>query len=77
MSVLQHTMVKGAPRRFALWRKPDLIARLRAGQQIPGFALDGDDVVIGLNVSFDTDPGLPTEELAARIDKAWDELYGR
>ncbi len=74
MSVLQQTMVNGTPRRFALWRKPDLIARLRSGQQIPGFALDGDDVVIGLNVSFDTDPGLPTKELAARIDKAWDEL---
>jgi hypothetical protein len=74
MSVLQQTMVNGTPRRFALWRKPDLIARLRAGQQIPGFALDGDDVVIGLNVSFDTDPDLPPGELAARIDKAWDEL---
>jgi hypothetical protein len=74
MNVLQKTMVSGAPRRFALWRKPDLVARLRAGQQIPGFALEGDEVVIQLNVNFDTDQALPPDVLAARVDKAWGEL---
>jgi hypothetical protein len=74
MNVMQQTMVAGMPRRFSMWRKPDLVARLRAGQRIPGFELEGDEVVIRLNANFETNQDVPTDVLAARIDDAWGEL---
>jgi hypothetical protein len=72
--VMQDAMTKGRPGRYTLWRKPDLVARLRAGQQIPGFSLDGDDVLVNINASFDAPPDTPTEELARIVGNAWQQL---
>jgi hypothetical protein len=73
--LLQRTMRAAAPRRFALWRKPDLVARLRAGQKIPGFTLEpGGDVNINFSVSFDTKEAATPQDTAAQIDKVWGEL---
>lgn len=73
-ATIHDAMIRGRPSRFALWRKADLMARLRAGQQIPGFALDGDDVVASLNANFDAPPDTPAAELATRITRAWQQL---
>jgi hypothetical protein len=73
-SAIHDAMQKGRPRHYTLWRKPDLVARLRAGQQIPGFTLDGEDVAISLNVSFDAPAGTPPEQLASAMTNAWSQL---
>jgi hypothetical protein len=74
-SVLQKTVRAAAPRRFALWRKADLVARLRAGQKIPGFELEPDgQVAIRLRADFDASPEITPEVLAATIDDAWGTL---
>src|SRR5687768_16166697 len=53
-SMLLQTAREGVPSRFSLWRKPDLVARLKAGQKIPGFTLEPDgQVSIQLNFSID------------------------
>ncbi|HEX2853926.1 MAG TPA: hypothetical protein VHO24_11860 [Opitutaceae bacterium] len=38
--ILARTMPKD-PRNYALWRRPELLARLQAGEKIPGFVLSG------------------------------------
>jgi hypothetical protein len=71
---IHDAMLKGRPGGYALWRKPDLVARLRAGQVIPGFTLDGNDVQISINASFQAPPDTPAVELAGIIAKAWRQI---
>lgn len=71
---VQDGMLRGRPARYTLWRKPDLVARLRAGQEIPGFSLEGDDVVVSLNASFEAAPGASAEEIGRNIAQAWAQL---
>ncbi|HEY4301843.1 MAG TPA: hypothetical protein VGM73_13280 [Candidatus Didemnitutus sp.] len=61
------------PHRFALWRKPDLEARLRAGQKIEGFTLDA----AGLSFSFQinlTQASQDPAEAGAAMNEAWGRL---
>ena len=71
---IYNAVIDGRPRQFTLWRKADLVARLRAGQVIPGFTLEGDDVNVELNASFTAPPGTPADRLADTFDKAWQQL---
>jgi hypothetical protein len=67
-------MVNGRPRHFSLWRKPDLVARLRAGQTIPGFVLEGGEVHAALDATFTTAQGAPHGQLTADIAAVWDKM---
>jgi hypothetical protein len=59
-------------RRFALWRKPELEARLQAGQQLPGFvrAEDG-GIEFSLGASFELSEGEPVTGAVARMREQW------
>jgi hypothetical protein len=74
LGAVQDAMVRGQPGRFSLWRKEDLVARLRAGQQIPGFTLEGDEVAVQLNANFDAPADAPPDKLAEIIGNAWRSL---
>jgi hypothetical protein len=74
-SMLLQTAREGVPSHFSLWRKPDLVARLKAGQKIPGFTLEPDgQVAIQLNFSIDGGGTKSVEENAALIREGWKQL---
>jgi hypothetical protein len=64
---------KGALRHYALWRKPELVARIQAGQKIPGFTLSpsGD---LDFSFKFNGDYGADAssmDHVAAGIADFW------
>lgn len=62
---------QGMPSRYALWRKDDLKARLRAGQKIEGHALDGDGAIFKADLNFQNNLDQPPEVAIAAIDATW------
>jgi hypothetical protein len=73
--MLLQTAREGVPGHFSLWRKPDLVARLAAGQKMPGFTLEPDgQVAIHLNFSIDGGAGKSVEEHVALIREGWKQL---
>src|SRR5688500_5678623 len=74
-SLLLQTSREGVPGRFSLWRKTDLVARLKAGQKIPGFTLAPDGQVdIQLNFASSGTAENSPEENAALIREGWKSL---
>ena len=80
MGTLWRTMRLSAPkdvlRHYALWRKPELVARITAGEKIPGFTLDASG---GLDFAFkfELNSGsgdLQPEQLAVSLAGYWDSL---
>jgi hypothetical protein len=80
MGTLWRTMRLASPksmlRHYALWRKPELVARITAGEKIPGFTLDASG---GLDFTFKFDynsgaGGLQPEKVAAGMAGFWDDL---
>jgi hypothetical protein len=65
----------GAPKRYALWRKPELIARLKRGETIPSFKLaeaDQVEFVFNFEVSGVTEES--DENLAQKWRGIWDQI---
>lgn len=78
MGMLWRTMRIAAPkdvlRHYALWRKPELVARIAAGEKIPGFTIDasGD---LNFNFEFKFSSGtdaLQPGKVAASMAGFWD-----
>jgi hypothetical protein len=65
---LQNLKVMDSATHFALWRKPELMARLNAGQQLPGFtrAPDG-GIQFSMQTSFDFKDGENPDKSIARL----------
>ena len=61
----------GMPSRYALWRKDDIKARLRAGQKLEGYELEGDDAAFRMKLEFPRNLDKPREEVIADIDATW------
>ncbi len=61
----------GMPSHYAIWRKDDLKARLRAGQKIEGHELDGDGAIFRLNLDFRASLDKPRQQVIAEIDATW------
>jgi hypothetical protein len=65
------------PHHYALWRRPELLARLDAGEKIPGFSKDASG---GLGFSFDfgmsasPGEGIKDTDLSATMAASWDQL---
>ena len=64
----------GVLRHYALWRRPELVARLQAGERVAGFTLDSSG---GLDFSFEfkVNSGsgdLPPDRVAAGMANYWD-----
>jgi hypothetical protein len=56
------------PSRFALWRKPELAARLAAGQNVEGLTRTADgEIAFSLGVSFELREGQRPEDSLARV----------
>jgi hypothetical protein len=60
------------PRRYSLWRRPELLARLQAGEKIPGFTLAG-----ASDISFSMGLSTTNKDGAAALDKAVEEFRQR
>jgi hypothetical protein len=70
-----NALIRSGPSRFTLWRKDDLVARLRAGQRIPGFTLDADgSASANLNLGFKATLEQTEQEVTDNIRRSWAEL---
>lgn len=66
---------RGIPRRFAVWRKSELIARIDAGEKIPNFSKQADGMVnFSFNWDFNFKPELTLGQRQAEVDAAWEKL---
>lgn len=74
-STLQALWTVAAPAHFALWRKPELGARLAAGQSIAGFkrTVDG-GIDFTMGTSFQFNDGEPAENGMKRMREDWAKL---
>ncbi len=65
-------MLFDLPRHYAIWRKPELMARIDAGEIIPGFSRDGNG---GMRFLFqwdiETGHGMTPEQKQTAIDAEW------
>ena len=80
MAALWRTMRVTAPknvmRHYALWRKPELVARLQAGEKISGFSL-GASGSVDFNIEFELGSGpgeLLPDRAAVRMAENWDRF---
>lgn len=75
---LMGAMTPPLPTSYALWRRPELLARLQAGEKIPGFTLTGkNEIDFKLEFKHET-PGETPESAPAEIAKgltdAWQKV---
>lgn len=70
---LPQAMPTRLPIRYALWRRPELVARLTAGQKIPGFALSGNDLTFSFAINIPSSPQTP-EEVHEAVEKEWRDM---
>lgn len=70
---MQGVAPKDVLRHYALWRKPELVARIAAGEKIPGFTADASGE-LRFNFEFKLDSGsggLHPDQAAARMTGLW------
>jgi len=67
---------KGMLRHYALWRKPELVARIQAGEKIPGFTLArSGDLDFNFEFKLNSNSGdLQPEPVAARTAAFWNSF---
>ena len=69
---LQAAPVIDTAKRFALWRKPELMTRLKAGENVAGFARTADgDIEFSAGASFEFRDGEPPKTSIARMREDW------
>lgn len=62
------------PKKFSLWRKPELLARLEAGEAIPGFSRDEQgELNFSLSVSLFGGEDTTPDQIQARLERDWND----
>lgn len=60
---------------YVLWRRPELLARLQAGQKINGFTLGGDTgIEFGFSFSYQAQKAESLSELGRRVTESWNSF---
>jgi len=73
--LIGHLIPPGLPQHFALWRKPELLTRIEAGESIPGFSNDAaGQLRFNFNMSFENKPELTNEQNQSGLADEWRKI---
>lgn len=67
---LSHAMPVHLPVHYALWHRPELVARLKAGQHVPGFSLSGDELTFNFAINIPS-AQRSIESMRDAVEKEW------